>query len=292
VKDGVLESLSAMDAFGVRYPLQRFPVGLYLLGQADGMPKQLSLILAIILSTQLLWGKKDNSSNDPVLGAIVTRGRMLAEYDVAAWHATDAVQAMNPPTDNAQRFIAKKTDTGWVVVFGHLNGSRDKFLVLYEATQGSTAQEFKAKKCDPPVEDKTFYLAAARALDIALRDFQGEKRPYNTYVVPSETNQLYLYILPAHTTSEVYPLGGDVRYLFTADGNMILEKHQMHKTILEYRNSGHTIAGVHIHVLSDLPEDSDVFHVLSRNPPVPEFIVGNQKHKYSILVDGTIVREK
>jgi len=141
------------------------------------MPKKLSLILAIILSIQLFWAKKDNSSNDPVLGAIVTRGRMLAAYDVAAWHATDAAQAMNPPNDNAQRFIARKTDAGWVVVFGHLNESRDKFLVIYEATQGSTPQEFKAKKCDPPVEDKAFYLAAARALDIALHDFQSEKRP-------------------------------------------------------------------------------------------------------------------
>jgi hypothetical protein len=245
-----------------------------------------------MLTAQLLWAKQDNSSNDPVLGAIVTRGRMLAEYDVAAWHATDAVRAMNPPKDNAQRFIARKTDAGWVVVFGHLNESRDGFLVLYEATQGSTPQEFKIRKCDPPVEDKAFYLAAARALDLALHDFQGEKRPYNTYVVPSETNQLYLYILPAQTISEVYPLGGDVRYLFTADGNTMLEKHQMHKTILEFRNSGHTIAGFHIHVLSDLPEDSDVFYVLSRKPSVPEFIAGNQKHKYSILVDGTIVREK
>jgi len=245
------------------------------------MPKKLSLILAIILSTQLLWAKKDNSSNDPVLGAIVTRGRMLAEYDVAAWHATDAVQAMNPPTDNAQRFIARKTDAGWVVVFGHLNESRDKFLVIYEATQGSTPQEFKAKKCDPPVDDKAFYLAAARALDIALHDFQGEKRPYNTYVVPSETNQLYLYILPAQTISEVYPLGGDVRYLFTADGNTMLEKHQMHKTILEFRNSGEpdkTIAGYHSHVLSDLPEDSDVFYVLSKKPSRPEFI-GQQESR-------------
>jgi hypothetical protein len=172
----------------------------------------------------------------------------------------------------------------------------DKFLVGYEATQGATPEEFTVKKFDPPQEDSSFYLAAAVAIDAALRDFQGEKRPYNVAALPAPTNQLYVYVLPAQTKAGIYPLGGDVRYLVTPDGGSIVEKRQLHKMILEIpRDSipkGTTPAGgVHTHVLSDVPEDTDVFHVLTRQPSQPEFI-GKRKKIYEISVDGTIRESK
>ena len=69
---------------------------------------------------------------------VTARGRALYEYDQAAWHATDAVQAMHPPDQSVGRYIARKSDTGWTVAFGHLNDQRDRFLIGYEATQGAT----------------------------------------------------------------------------------------------------------------------------------------------------------
>src|ERR1044072_6701700 len=72
---------------------------------------------------------------------IPERGRQLAEYDVAAWHATDAVQALSPPEGSVARYIAMKTEAGWAVVFDRLNEKRDKFLVAYEATQGETPSD-------------------------------------------------------------------------------------------------------------------------------------------------------
>ncbi len=258
------------------------------------MRGRIILILAVVISTQWVLAEKVPWASDSVLAAITARGRMLEEYDVASWHATDAVMALNPEKDSAQHYFARKSGNAWVVVFGHLNAAGDKFLILYEATQGSTSVEFKARKVDPPAEDTEFYLAAARSLDKALHDFQAEKRPYNAYVFPSESNQLYVYLLPAQTNDDIYPLGGDARYLFTADGNTMLEKRQMHKTILETKHSeasGKTVAGFHTHVLSDIPEDSDVFHVLTQKPAIPEFVRCG-KHTYTVLVDGTIVRAK
>ena len=46
-------------------------------------------------------------------------------------------------------------------------------------------------------------------------------------------------------------------------------------------------AGFHTHVLSDLPEDTDVFHVLTQDPPIPEF-VGTPHFTYQVKADGTI----
>lgn len=246
-------------------------------------------ILVLTLAALPLVAKKKNS--DPVMPEVTARGRMLYECDQAAWHSSDAVMATNPSKEYLGRYIPRKSDAGWVVGFGRLNEARDKFLVAYEATQGTTLQEFTIKKFDPPREDASFYLFAARAFDTALHDFQGEKRSYNLAVLPAPSDQLFVYILPAQTENGVYPLGGDVRYLISADGNKILEKHQMHKTIIENRDDQSkekTVMGVHTHVLSDVPEDSDVFHVLTQSPPVAELVVTGEKSGYEIREDGTI----
>lgn len=104
-------------------------------------------------------------------------------------------------------------------------------------------------------------------------------------------------MVPAQTKTGIYPLGGDVRYLITADGNAIVEKRQLHKTILENDPSsaskGSTpVAGFHTHVLSDVPEDTDVFYVLTRQPAQPEYIGTMNKKLYVISVDGTIRQGK
>jgi hypothetical protein len=227
------------------------------------------------------------------LAAITERGRMLNEYDQAAWHATDAVQMANPKTVEGQRYIAKKENGKWRVVFGKLNEDRSRFGIEYEAEQQAQPREFAVQKEPEEREDTGFFLYAARAIEVAMKDFGGAGRPYNIAVLPGPTNEMYVYVYPAQTRARVYPLGGDVRYLVNADGMKILEKRQMHMTILENPPAaGKKIAaGYHSHVLSDGPEDSDVFHVLTQDPPVPEFI-GAAHFIYKVETDGTIQIEK
>jgi hypothetical protein len=254
------------------------------------MPKRLVAVsLILLLSSISFAGKK---AADPVMPEVTARGRALFEYDQAAWHATDAVRATNPSTQSLGRYIARKSDIGWKVAFGHLNDMRDKFLVSYEAAQGATLQQFTVKKLDPPIEDTSFYLVAAKAIDTALHDFQGQKRPYNVAVLPAPPDLFYVYVVPAQTEDGVYPLGADVRYLMSADGNTIVDKRQLHKSIIENRGElpkGATPAGsFHTHVLSDVPEDTDVFYVLTRKPSIPEVIGTRNKKMYEISPDGTI----
>ncbi len=230
--------------------------------------------------------------SDAELRGITDRGRMLAEYDAAAWHASDAVMALKPDTKNLGRYIAKKTDAGWSVVFGQLNETKDKFLIAYEATQGANPTEYQAEKLDPLKEDTAFFLFAAKSIEVALAEFQSEKRPYNVAVLPAKENQMYLYIVPAPMVSGVYPYGGDARFLMSGDGGSILEKRQLHKAILEYKAplvsaKQSPVFSMHVHVLSNVPEDSDVFYVLSRKPLLPEVVVTDH-FLYTISTDGTI----
>jgi hypothetical protein len=252
--------------------------------------------LILLLTAASLAGKKKPEA-DPIMPDVTARGRALYEYDQAAWHATDAVQALHPPDPLVGRYLALKSDVGWTVVFGHLNDQRDRFLIGYEATEGATLQQFTVKKLDPPREDTAFYLAAAKAFDIARHDFQGEKRAYNIAILPAPSSQLYVYVVPAQTKTGIFPLGGDVRYLMTADGGAIVEKRQLHRSIIEVDprsipKGATNVAGYHTHILSDVPEDTDVFHVLARQPQRPEAIVAGSKKMYEISVDGTIRESK
>jgi hypothetical protein len=79
--------------------------------------------------------KASSKPTDAELAAITARGQLLAEYDQAAWHATDAVLATHPKEGTPNRYIAHKTEVGWVVDFGNLNASGSNFVVTYEAVQ-------------------------------------------------------------------------------------------------------------------------------------------------------------
>jgi len=102
--------------------------------------------------------------------------------------------AMHPEKGSFNQYIARKTDAGWVVAFGRFADQHAKFLVVYEAVQvkAGNPNAFTAKKCDPPQEDTGFNYAAAKAIDTATHDFQGEKRPYNADVLPGHSNQIYV----------------------------------------------------------------------------------------------------
>jgi hypothetical protein len=198
--------------------------------------------------------------------------------------------ATHPQKSDIGRYIARKTDAGWQVAFGHLNESQDAFLIAVVATQGKTLQEFSATKLDAPQRDTGFYFVAAKGIETALKDFQGVNRQYNVAVLLADAGQLYVYLVLAQTEDGVYPLGADARYVVSQDG-AIVEKRQMHKGIIPTNipvPPGTTMeGGVHSHILSNVPEDSDVFFVLTRKPPMPETI-GTRIAIYTVNPDGTI----
>jgi hypothetical protein len=237
------------------------------------------------------------SGSEVELAAITERGRALAEYDAAIWHATDAAQTANPKTVEGQHSLARRENGRWTVVFGTLSADKSKFLIRYEASQQlANAKEFAMKTDEPAKADEGFYLRAARAVELAQADFGQVSRPYNAAVLPvtgrderASAGEFYVYFYPAQTKMGIYPLGGDMRYLVAADGMKILEKHAMHKTMIENppAKGKKVVSGFHTHTLSDEPEDTDVLHVLQQDPAVPETIT-TRHYVYEIASDGAI----
>lgn len=251
-----------------------------------------AFVLIMFLATTVL-AQEGRVASDGDLAAITARGKLLYEYDQAAWHATDAVIATNPPKDLLGRYIARKTEAGWVVVFGRLNETRDAFLIAVIATQGGSLRQFTVKQMEQPQADTSFYLSAARAIDTVRPGFQGAAgRTYNASVIPAANGQFYVYLEPGQTDADgdYFPLGADVRFLVSADGKSVIETRQMHKSLIpkaQIPPDAKVESGYHTHVLSEIPEDSDVFVVLSRRPPIPEY-VGSRTAIYVVNTDGSI----
>jgi len=256
-------------------------------------PSACALVLAMMAAAHSANAQQAVPPTQEELAAITERGKMLYEYDRAAWHASDAVQMANPKNLEGQRYIARKENGRWRVVFGKLNENGSRFGIAYEAEQQAQAREFAVQKEPEESTDDGFFLYAARAIELAMKDFGEANRPYSVAVLPAREEQFYVYLYPSQTKARVYPLGGDARYLVNGEGTKILKKRQMHRSILETGMplGKKTVAGFHAHVLSDVPEDTDVFHVLTQDPPVPEF-VGTERFTYQVRADGSIQLEK
>jgi hypothetical protein len=259
-------------------------------------PRFAFVVLVALLSASPAFPKNTPKISPEELAQITTRGRALYAYDLAAWHATDAVLATHPDKSEGGRYIARKTDAGWVVGFGHLNEAHDAFLIDHMATERKTPLTFSIEHFATPMTDTGFFFFAAKAVDLALADFQGEKVQYNVAVLPTNEGRLYVYVLPAQTKDGVYPLGGDERYTVSSDGNTLIDKHRMHHSILMFDTydpqTTKIVAGFHVHVLSDVPEDSDVFYVLTKKPSMPKYIGVDGKLRYTVMEDGTIQLKK
>ncbi len=176
-------------------------------------------ILTLLFTTA--ESQASNKPSDAELAAITARGVLLAEYDTAAWQATDAVQAAHSAEGLVGRYIGRKTRAGWVVDFGRVNQAQDEFLVAYEAVQASS--KFEVKNFDPGREDTGWNLGAAKGIETAMHDFGATSRPYNIAVLLADHESFYVYLYPAQVTAGIYPLGADVRYHVSPDGTKIIE---------------------------------------------------------------------
>jgi hypothetical protein len=231
------------------------------------------------------------------LDEISARGRALAGYQRAAWTASTQLLATNPDPWKVQRYVAYHADSGWVVAFGRLSAGRDTFYVsdigIPAAVNGRRVDSLFAFQSFPePGPDTDFLVRAARAMDNAVMTLGATTRPYSAAAIPTENGEWFVYLTPAADVASVWPLGDDLRYRISGDGESVLETRRMHTGLIAEsattRSDGAKLAvGRHRTAVHDEPEDSDVFHVLARRPLVPQVIVTRHYH-YVIGVDGSI----
>lgn len=223
------------------------------------------------------------------MAAISDRGRRLYEADQAVWRASDAIQMLKPNLDLVRGYVAEKNGQGWRVVYGRLTEDQSGYLVAYEAIAKTADGAFSARPVVPARAEKGRILQRARALAAGKAALGDRGRPYNIAAIDAPDNRHWVYAFPAQTDVEVFPLGGDVRYLVSPDGASIIETRQLHQSILERRVPKDVTPAISFHtaIVDEAPEDTDVFYVLWRRPAVPE-LVAAQTFMYQVETSGTI----
>ena len=229
------------------------------------------------------------------LDSVTSRGRALAGYQRAAWTASTQLLATNPDPWKVQRYVAYHADSGWVVAFGRMNAERDTFYVSHigvpAAVNGQRVDSlFEFETFAQPGPDTDFLLRAAKAMDLAVLTHGATSRPVSAAAIPNDNGDWFVYLTPSADAASVWPLGDDVRYRVSSDGAQILETHRMHTGMVDTQNGAARTqltarrSGKPLH---DLPEDSDVFHVLISHQPQPTS-VATRHFNYLIDADGSI----
>ena len=228
------------------------------------------------------------------LDSVTGRGRALAGYQRAAWIASAQLVATNPDPWKVQRYVAYHADSGWVVAFGRMNAQRDTFYVSHigvpAAVNGQRVDSlFEFETFAQPGADTDFLVRAAKAMDLAVLTHGATSRPYAAAAIPDDNGQWLVYLTPSADVANVWPLGDDVRYRVSADGTRLLETRRMHAGMVDTESEVSTQltsrrTGRPLH---DLPEDSDVFHVLMSRQPRPTS-VATRHFNYLIDADGSI----
>ena len=226
------------------------------------------------------------------LAAISRRGQAILQHDRAAWLATGAMTLPFSQQDGIRRLIARRSAEGWEVALGELSESGSEFLISTIATPGMQTT-WASQVFDPPLPDTGYFARAARAIETALVMFHPVvRRPHIATVIPAEGGPWWwVYVYPAPLQEGVWPRGGDIRFRVSADGRVITETRRLHDDITEYsvRTARMTASTPDCHsiVKGNAPEDTDVFHILQRRPPLPELMTAG-KYRYRIDVDGRI----
>jgi hypothetical protein len=258
------------------------------------------MVLALALPTpadaQARQASFDRSGvSDSTLVQITRRGRAIAGYQQATWRATAKLRALQSDLP-LPRHVAFHTDSGWTVAFGRMSASRDTFYVSHLAApaliDGCRVDSLmQLSKLAAPVADTGYVLRAARAVDTATALFGRTSRPYESVVLPAPGGTWWVYMLPSPNGAGAYPVGDDVRYHVSADARRVSEARRLHLGTIEFDRSNKPdaqyVASSYTTAVSDIPEETDVAHILTRRPRVLGYVFTPQ-YLFMINEDGSL----
>jgi len=252
-------------------------------------PRSSAFLLACVCTARIAGAQ--NAPTQQQLDEISARGRALAGYQHAAWTASMQLFATNPDPYRVERYVAYHADSGWVVAFGRLSTERDTFYVsniaIPAAVNGQRVDtQYEFETFAQPMPDVDFLVRAARAMDVATMTWGLTTRPYSAAAIPDENGNWFVYLTPSADIASVWPLGDDMRYRVSADGQRVLETRRMHAGMVAPGRDGAQLTSRR-KALHDMPEDSDVFHMLVNHRSASDVVV-TSKYQYLVSPDGSI----
>jgi hypothetical protein len=217
----------------------------------------------------------------------------MEEYDQAAWHAIDVAFGPNPnPSNDEQLYVALQQNARWAVYFGRLNDAKTAFVPAVVALEGADPATYSAGPVTSATAIPPQLSAYAIGIDAARTLFGQVDRPYDASLYPLADGTFFVYLYPTQTKPNIFPIGGDERFHFSADGKTLIERHRMHRSVLDVPqptgNGTQVPSDLHTDLFSDVPEDTDVFHVLAQFASPVASYVDARNVVYEINTSGEI----
>ena len=184
---------------------KRNPFGSGIVPLKLALMRAYTLWLGVPLWVPRLLSQAPEPPSDTALAGITARGRLLAAYDVAAWHATDGILALKPTESDLNVSVALRApDARWTVLVGRVPATKDTFFIRYRATQGEADTAFIVQRYSEGQVLGGLELELAAAVLTAKEDFGDFQRPYNTYALPATPSGVWVYLCrrkPVRTSS-------------------------------------------------------------------------------------------
>jgi hypothetical protein len=236
-----------------------------------------AVIMLLVLCYVLAFPGCTASSNsdgdlDSALHLATRLGKAIFEYDQACQVATDTLRSLNPDASKLGMYLAMRDTAGWRVAFGQLSDSRQQFFLAYEIFLDPSAKISRIREFQRPKATVGFYRDAALCVTLAREQFTPLTSSYNYVVLPVNRDSVLVYFIPAQVSPNIYPLGGDAKFLVSATQAKVISTTILHRGILSIpasSDSAKIAMSYHNAVVTTCPVETDVFFVLHRQPPAP-----------------------
>jgi proteasome lid subunit RPN8/RPN11 len=117
---------------------------------------------------------------------------------------------------------------------------------------------------------------------------EGQDYYYSAKAFQEPDGNITVYLIPVSNNPETILIGGDFKVSISKDKSTVLNKTEIHKTILRTNKIPQQAVGsFHTHVLSGLPSETDVALTLQNPILAPMYIIG-QTWMFKIDKEGKI----
>jgi hypothetical protein len=229
---------------------------------------------------------------EPNIAETIRRGKMLYDFDQAAWHSTDALAAkagdmaklklagrvVVPVEAGLQAIYYGRNDAGRYAIFtGIWNGTK---IVDSIYSKGETGPALSA---EANAYADIIEMLMAGKLETKDLWYCNKARPNFALLPGEESGTFYLYFMTAQQKNNIYPLGGHHR-LTIRDGKVVAQR--------KFTNSCIDLGGGEAagqspsmfyltHMLDDNPTEIHVFTAIASRTAV---VVGTTENKQTWFV--------
>lgn len=224
-------------------------------------------------------------------------GKLIYQYDQAAWHSTDALRGAINPADYPDL-------GGWVVephgenrllvtYFGQREGPR--YALFRYVVEGSTVVEGGPvpKGTDSALSPLANRLVDAR--DAAAKRFTEEglslctNSNANSVVLPPDSGgRIRVYLMSPSVTAGVFPLGGHYRFDIDEAGKVVSWRPFLKSCVMLDSRPDETMKKKAFFVVSHLldPQPTEIHYFVRYNVPIDMGIVMTNQDIWMLGTDG------